>query len=891
VPARTAFDTTQGGRAVTSDHVHALPAGYRLHEYRIERLLGHGTFGMTYLAHDGNLDAAVAIKEYLPGDFAVRDAASTVVPKSTVVLDSYEWGLEQFLKEAQVLARFHHPNVVRVLRLFRANGTAYIVMPYEVGVSLTEHLKTLGRPMTEAELLALALPLLDVLEAVHAHGVLHRDLKPGNILMRETGGPLLLDFGAARQATAAAGTVAMTAVLTPGFAPFEQYTGRGRQGPWTDIYALGAVLYRCLGGPALPEAAERIAARHAGEPDPLRPAADIGFGRYRDGLLAAIDDALRLDAGDRPQSVTDWRRALAARDSEAAVGLDETVVATIPGTAGAGQGGTVPVSPGPDLPRRRGRRRRRLAIAAAVALLVAAGAVASEPLWPEEVRARVRAVLPAADAPARIDTAQEDPAGPVPAEDADAGLAEFAAGPAASDRAAATLAAAGTEATDPPAAADPEADQPTADPGDAPDAQPEAGPDETADAVAVVPPAGLERRAWEDATLRDSPAAYRHYLAAYPDGAHADAARTWIRDRQAAALRAHEAMPATLAAYEAALPAADRLRIQQALRAAGHYRGGIDGRFGPMTRRAIRAWQRTAGAAETGMLTPAQIGALLGDGRFRDCIDCPEMAVVPGGTFTMGATPGEEERAGIRPEFRGRAGPQREVAVDAIALGRFEVTRAEFDAFAEATGREPAGGCRILENDLWVLDETRSWRDPAFDQGDREPAVCVSWQDARAYAAWLSLKTGQDYRLPTEAEWEYAARAGTSTARPWGDAAAEQCRHANGADRTAGEAFGWPADDVAACTDGIAYTAAGGSFAANGFGLHDMLGNAWEWTQDCWTPDLSAAAGPGEACPRRVVRGGSWDHGPALLRPAQRSWYLSDDRLSSGGFRVARTLP
>ena len=180
-----------------------------------------------------------------------------------------------------------------------------------------------------------------------------------------------------------------------------------------------------------------------------------------------------------------------------------------------------------------------------------------------------------------------------------------------------------------------------------------------------------------------------------------------------------------------------------------------------------------------------------------------------------------------------------------------------------------------------------------FPQTDRDPAVCVNWADARAYVAWLSEKTGKSYRLLSESEWEYAARGGTRTSRHWGESASGQCGYANGADRTAkGRYSGWT---VAECDDGHVWTAPVGTFKANGFGLHDVLGNVWEWVEDCWNDSYSGAPSDGSAwesgnCGRRVLRGGSWVNQPRNLRSAYRLRLVTGLRLSDTGFRVARTL-
>jgi serine/threonine protein kinase len=198
-----------------STHASALAIGHRLQEYIIGRLLGHGGFGLTYLAQDTNLNSLVAIKEFLPQEFAIRNADNSVVPKSEFDADSYTWGLERFKEEARALARFKHPNIVRVSRLLEANGTAYMVMDFEPGLTLSQYLKRHGPTLEEGKLLGLFLPVLDGLEALHRLQLVHRDIKPSNIYVRAYGGPMLIDFGAVRQAIGAQSRN-LTSLVTPG---------------------------------------------------------------------------------------------------------------------------------------------------------------------------------------------------------------------------------------------------------------------------------------------------------------------------------------------------------------------------------------------------------------------------------------------------------------------------------------------------------------------------------------------------------------------------------------------------------------------------------------------------------------------------------------------------
>ena len=285
-----------------TDYLHALPPGYRIEEYELVRVLGSGGFGITYLGYDHHLDKAVAIKEYLPNDLAVRTDNQSVLPKSTQDKADYEWGLERFLSEAQTLARFDHRQIIKIHRFFRAHGTGYIVMEYAEGETLSELLQCKGT-LTEAELKSILFPILDGLEAVHEADFLHRDIKPGNIVIRDDGSPVLIDFGSARQAVAGKSR-SVTAIVTPGYAPIEQYSAKGHQGPWTDIYGLGAVCYRCLTGEPPNDAMERL------REDPLVPISKRCKGKANAELLDAIDRALRVYEGGRPQMVAEWREVL-----------------------------------------------------------------------------------------------------------------------------------------------------------------------------------------------------------------------------------------------------------------------------------------------------------------------------------------------------------------------------------------------------------------------------------------------------------------------------------------------------------------------------------------------------------------------------------------------------
>ena len=286
-------------------HRLALPQGTRIRDFEFHRVLGYGGFGITYLGWNVTLDIPVAIKEYLPADLATREQDLSVVPQTSQAASDFQWGLERFLDEARTLARFQHPNVVRVHHFFEAHSTAYIAMDYVEGEDLSAYLTRKGT-LSEDELKGILYPLLDALEVVHQADFLHRDIKPGNIVLRDSdGSPVLLDFGSARQAIGAKSR-SVTSIVTPGYAPIEQYSSRGRQGPWTDIYALGGVCYRALTGQVPEDATDRV------RNDPLIPVAQRCAGQASQEFLSAIDVALSVDEGDRPQSVGAWREVLGA---------------------------------------------------------------------------------------------------------------------------------------------------------------------------------------------------------------------------------------------------------------------------------------------------------------------------------------------------------------------------------------------------------------------------------------------------------------------------------------------------------------------------------------------------------------------------------------------------
>ncbi len=286
-----------------------LPSGTELvGDYRIERVLGAGGFGVTYLADEIALARLVTIKEYFPSDIAARTQGIEAGPRSKDCSGDYRWGLDRFIEEAQTLAKFNHTNIVRVYRYFRANNTGYMVLHFEEGLSLKAWLKGLGRAPRQKELDTIVAPLLDALELIHKADFLHRDIAPDNIIIRKAGDPVLIDFGSAR-GEIASHTKTVSALVKPGYSPYEQYAETSRrQGPWTDIYALGATLYHAITGKRPPDAPSRMIN------DELVPAREAALSSYRSGFLKAIDRALTLKIEGRPQEIAAWRGDLLAPD-------------------------------------------------------------------------------------------------------------------------------------------------------------------------------------------------------------------------------------------------------------------------------------------------------------------------------------------------------------------------------------------------------------------------------------------------------------------------------------------------------------------------------------------------------------------------------------------------
>ena len=938
------------------EHIHALPPGTRFEEYRLDAVLGAGGFGITYRAYDAHLDKFVAIKEYLPGEFAARTEASTVVPKSNTDAQDYHWGLSRFLDEARTLARFDHPHLNRVHRFFESNGTAYMVLEYIDGETLADRLSR--EPYLEEDALQRLLEeVLSGLEVMHEAGYVHRDIKPGNLMLRaEDGSAVVLDFGAARQAVGQR-SKPITSILTPGYAPIEQYDSKADDvGPWSDMYALGMVAYRCisgLGDSELPDAVTRGRTQRKGQVD-LVPAKEAGKGKYSPKLLEAIDWAMAVDEGDRPQTVDAWRQALTggSRRQGPAKSVRKSTTQTPQGTT-TGRAGT---------------NWSGVALTAMIVALLGVGAWWGWQAYPEWFGQSAGGAPPLAQQEAPADASEET-------------LQETVTGDASET-------VAGAEDTpDRPAIEQPAPKEPALSAEQAEVARLLAAAEADLKARRLTSPAG--NNAWEkyQAVLKldsGNPEAmsgmerviesYRELFGAAVEQEDFDKAAGYLakirelhpdspvleegerrleatkqvraerlaeieRQRQAeeaarqAALerqRIAKVIEGHWKAFEAVLgeenlsDAADILAQVRALHpeepglAAGERR--LESLRAELERQRAEAIQAHWTAFESALeaedldeaarilararaLNPEESGLAAGEQRLaatqaalerkRQAADAKtrelvgDMVSIPGGSFRMGDLSGEGGDS---------EKPVHSVTVSAFRLGKHEVTVGQFRRFVEAAGyrtdaeRNADGnaGCRTYTGDGWDWTSGRSWRNPGFSVGDEHPVVCVSWNDALAFVQWLREQTGKAFRLPTEAEWEYAARAGSSTEYHFGNSESQLCRYANHA-TSAEDGYG-----NESCSDGVGKrTAVVGRYQPNSYGLYDMHGNVWEWAQDCWNDSYAGAPTDGSAwtlgdCSLRVLRGGSWFVNPRFLRSAYRTRLTRSSRLYLLGFRLAQ---
>ena len=777
------------------------------------------------------------------------------------------------MDEAKILVQVNHPGVVRVRDYFTANGTAYIVMEYEEGESLSATLQR-GGILPEPELRRILGDVMPALEAVHAQGYLHRDIKPSNLYIRASSGRvILIDFGAARQALGRR-TRSVTSVVTPGYSPIEQYVTVGEDyGPWTDIYAIGAVLYRCITGTPPIEAPGRVLK------DPVQPAIEVGAGLYSHGLLRVVDQAIAVRPEERFQTMAAMREALQAADQAdnradfsqvppLAADLLEQAPAPSPRVAWPDGGDRRPSTP---------RSKPR-----------------EWPGTPSHPSLRIAGKLPTAGTsqPRRVFDAREPHDAfqslgaasrptPLQFEDADGGSLPLLE----------NIWEHLDDLTPPPAPAPEKA---------APGAEAPSGASESSESLLKrSPQSALEHLRKVSTVRRDGTLSTRSTLTT-PRSSPPPTTDIEVSDRPAIV----ESSPiqwmrilvtvfavaglsgAGLLAYQyygvlgerrqqeaAALQQRQEEAAARLAQEVAQNREAEIARHLNQARNAITAknWMLAANSLERAAalnpdhpalaavrdeLAAAKRPNAIIKTRTENTIGL-ELNWIEGGCFTMGSPPTERDR--------GRDEAPHEVCVKGFWMGKNEINNRQFRRFRSAHNSGSFQGHSL--------------------NGDAQPAVNLNWDDARAFAEWLSWEagSGQRFRLPTEAEWEYAARAGAMTRYAWGNDI--DPRQANFSDRNdpTGASIG-------NLDDGHAVTAPVGSYLPNALGLHDMTGNVWEWTCSDYNPNHG---GDEQRCStlrsnegQRVVRGGSWNNGAGDLRVAKRLARKPDYRDAMTGFRV-----
>ncbi len=847
----------------------ALPNGYNLHRYQIEGVLGAGGFGITYQAMHEALQNEVAIKEYFPAEWAYRDHnginvranAQGQIPARQGEPACYQWGLERFLDEAKILVQINHPGVVRVRDYFTANGSAYIVMEYEDGESLSAMLQR-GGILPEPELRRLVDDIMPALEAVHAQNYLHRDLKPSNLYIRSRDGHvMLLDFGAARQALGRH-TRSVTSVVTPGYSPIEQYVTVGDDyGPWTDIYALGAVMYRCITGAPPIEAPGRVLK------DPVQPAVEVGAGLYSRGLLQVVDQALAVRPEERFQSVVAMQQAINAAEHSGNHAdffqlppIQDSLLDLPSATP------SLRFEPIPPPARAEGPGRSTTALPDEQPAMnwtldqVSPGGLSPPPItdsdlslpmleniWehldesappaqqeesaPTSEPAIKEAVPPAELSESLLKRSPQSALEHLKKVNTRRSLAESRSSPHTQTR---------SEAASTPSSAH---------------NKPESPPEP--DAAATNTRAAHRSINWPQVLLAViavsgvsgvSLLSYEYYQALQEQ-----------RQREAADLQRQQEEAEARHAQEAARQRQAEFAkyLEQARKAMAD--GAWDRANRALTQATALDAQNPALATVRAELLAAQNSKAAIKTR-TDALTGLELHWIEGGCFNMGSPPSERDRSGDESVH--------EVCVKGFWIGKTEVTNQQFRRFKSTHDSGSVQGRSL--------------------NGDQQPAVNLNWEDAQAFAEWLTWEIGTDqrFRLPTEAEWEYAARAGAMTRYYWGNDI--DPRYANFSDRNDPTGA-----SVGNLDDGQAVTAPVGTYLPNLFGLHDTAGNVWEWTCSEYLPRYGSeeqrcsAKRPNEG--QRTVRGGSWNNGPGELRSAKRLPRKPGDRNALTGFRVVMT--
>ncbi|MEN8168328.1 MAG: SUMF1/EgtB/PvdO family nonheme iron enzyme [Pseudomonadota bacterium] len=760
----------------------------KIGKYDIVSVLGEGAMGIVYKGIDPIIKRFVAIK-------TIRHNAPE--------LDEHDI-MARFVREAQAAGRLHHPNIVGIYEYGQDTDRDFIVMEFVEGLSLSDHLEK--HPHLEIKAICdIMSKVLEALDYAHSMGIVHRDIKPGNIILADSGAVKVADFGIARIESSTLTKIG-TAVGTPAYMSPEQLLGQHIDHR-SDIFSAGTLLYKLLTeqkpftGPTLTAVLYNIVHGEHILPTKLKPELAGEFNHI-------IARALAKKPEERFQTAKEFAAALdrisevqttPAADHEATVvrsRVTETLIKSAASSNAPKEKAVVsrldqdPAKDQAGTDARTTRNKRPIVVfSALLTVVLAAGAI-----WffvfqdgvGLKTLVRVAPDLPEASiAPVPEPIQQRQPA-PSP------------------------------EIPPPGQAALPSKEpQPLPPPID-------------------IEPMEATFEAIAEGILHSDPSHGSATVESFPAGAQI--------------------------AVTGKVKGRDWLRVKSS------------------TGESAFAWA-------TLLQTPPGLERFKSGETFKDCATCPEMVMIPAGAFMQGSPPTESER-------EQNEGPQRHVRIDyPLAVGRHEITKDQFAQFVNDTDFQ-AQGCWGYDGQ-WERSDSMNWAAPGFDQNDDHPVTCVSWNDTQAYVRWLSDKTRKNYRLLSASEWEYTARSRSEHSRTWGDDTPSACDSANVADLSSEQHFdGW---DVHNCRDNYVHTAPVGSFKPNDFGLYDVLGNVFEWVQDCWNDNNLWAPADGSPqlegdCEHRELRGGSWFSMPRYVRLAFRNRFKSDYRSASFGFRVARVL-
>lgn len=804
----------------------ALTPGAVVDGLRIDRVLGQGAFGITYLVTDQDLNKSFALKEFLPRDEVSRNEDGRLQPLGDDATQRFSTGLSNFVAEGRIVAQLEHPHIVEVIRCFEANGTAYLLMPYYRGEALHKLLKRSG-VFTFEEIAALAKPLLEALEYIHGKGLVHQDIKPANIYITENGQPILLDFGAAGQRLEA-GTSTRWKLGSEGYAAPEQSDTESPIGPWTDIYGLAATLYRCLSGRIPVAALQRKEALSEGEADPMQAISKLVPSEAFSGILNAINSGLALEPNDRPRTIAQWRPEFGVASP------------TVKGAAGS----TLPAV------EQEGREWLPIALLSLFAIVLLGAVIylftGSGPQSGAGSQDRPAGSTEAAQPTKPQFTSVEETARWQSALEADTAygyqlfLQDY--------------------------------------------------PDSIHRDQAEIHLERLDHQAWGYAEEQGTKSAVESYMESFPDGLHLADAKMAMHEfelaEEASERERQELAKQDDAAWEQARSARSLAAIDQYL---ADWPGGLHSDDALALRKrieadindtrafeaaarlnSIEAYESYVKAFPQGRHVAKALEAIddrtLRPGKnFRDCEDCPSMVVVPAGSFWQGSE--ESSPYAIKMET-----PRRMVTIaEPFAVSVFEITMEQWDQCVAA------GSCRTRPPD-------NGW-----GRGSR-PVIMVSWNDTQEYVAWLNSRTGQAYSLPSESQWEYLARAGeerdwlggslTSVCQYGNIAGAEsgfRWQHEECSDQAAIETL--PVGSFKPNTFGV-YDVVGNvaEWTLDCMNLSYLD-----------APADGSAWGRG-ICSSRITRGGSWFTGSREIRLPARFNLKNGDRNDFTGFRVVRRV-